>query len=86
MKLLTKFKKSDRFNFTTLSGRKAIILGFVRFIDEQGLNELEIELLDFYKCKSNDFCLAFAQQSELYILDFAIAKDCETGKVFSFKE
>lgn len=86
MMLVTKFKKSDRFNFTTLSGRKAIMLGYVRFIDEQALDELEKELLVVYTCKNNDFSLAFSQYSDNYISDFAIAKDCKSGKVFSYKE
>lgn len=86
MRLLTKLKKDERFNFTTLSGRKAIMLAYVRFIDEQGIEELGNELLNFYGCKNNDFTLAFSQQSQLYIFDFAIAKDCETNKIFGFKE
>lgn len=85
-KLLTKFKKEDRFYFTTLSGSEAIMLGYVRFIDEQSLNELYEDLLNFYGCKNNDFVLAFSQQSGNFILDFAIAKDCKSGKIFSFKE
>ena len=86
MRLLTKLKKNDRFNFTTLSGREAQMLACVRFINEQGLEELEDELLNFYGCKNNDYSLAFSQQSQIYMFDFAIAKDCETGKIFSFKE
>lgn len=86
MMLVTKFKKSDRFNFTTLSGRKAQMLACVRFIDEQALDELENELLEYYGCKNSDFELAFYEQSQNYILDFAIAKDCKSGKVFSYKE
>ena len=86
MRLLTKLKKNDRFNFTTLSGRKAEMIACVRFIDEQGLEKLEDELLNFYGCKNNDYSLDFSQKSQLYIADFAIAKDCETCKIFSFKE
>ena len=86
MKLLTKLKKDERFCFTTLSGRKAQMLAYVRFYDVQGLQELENELLSFYGYKSNDYSLAFVQQSENFITDFAIAKDCKTNKVFSYKE
>ena len=86
MRLLTKLKKNDRFNFTTLSGREAIMLGYVRFIDEQNLNELENNLLEYYGSKNNDYSLAFAQEAENYIADFAIAKDYKTNKIFSFKE
>ena len=85
-KLLTKLKKDEKFCFTTLSGRKAEILAYVRFIDEQSLDELYKELERVYGNTGCDFALAFSQQSENFILDFAIAKDCKTGKIFSFKE
>lgn len=86
MKLLTKLKKNDKFYFTTLSGRKAKMLGYVRFIDEQALDELQEDLVQFYGSKNCDFELGFFTQSQNYIFDFAIAKDCKTGKVFSYKE
>lgn len=85
-KIIDKLKRDDRFYFTTISGRKAKMLGYVHFMDEQSLNEIYEDLITFYGCKNSDFELGFYQQSQNYIIDFAIAKDCKTGRIFSFRE